>query len=67
MQALACMLREDQMPDGENEAGVFGDRNELGGRDQSPLRLLPAYQGLHSRRINADADAAIDMQIQACD
>jgi hypothetical protein len=39
---------------GENEATIFGDGNELGGWNQSAIRLLPADQGLDARDLTGD-------------
>src|SRR5439155_24059875 len=41
---LLARLAHHPRTDRNDEAGIFGDRNEIGGRDQTTLGMLPAEQ-----------------------
>ena len=52
---LAAGLAQDPFADRDDEAALLGERNEVAGRDQAALRMLPAHQ-----RLEAD-DLAVDL------
>src|SRR6266404_2211399 len=46
---LPACFAQQPTADLDNQATIFGDGHELGGKDESSVRLLPAYQRLDSR------------------
>ena len=46
----AHAVRSTHSPIWHDEAGLLGERDEAVGRDQAPLRVLPAHQRLDRRR-----------------
>jgi hypothetical protein len=44
----AARLPEDPLADGDDQAGLLGQRDELGGGDHAALGVLPADQGLEA-------------------
>src|SRR5215203_1676115 len=44
---LAASFLQHPLPDGDDEAGLFGDLDELRGHHEAVSRVSPPHQGLH--------------------
>ena len=57
-----------QMPQGNDETTVFGQRDELAGREQPPGGVLPAHQRLHPDQclgVKVDDGLIVELQLVA--
>ena len=73
---LAASLFQDPLADGNNQAGLFGDIDELVRRDESAFRVMPAYQSFKAtdgsrlksdnRLVMKDKLFALDGTAQVC-
>ena len=61
---IAAGLAQYPAAELENHAGVFGQRNEIGRRHGTALRMLPAHQGFHTDHAPLGIDLGLIVQRQ---